>query len=79
MSGGVAMEERKFTVIQKEIIKVLSIKGASYALPVTSGELGETLNVTPSYIREQAKVLERRGVLAVRRGPGGGYFININN
>ncbi len=73
------MGERKFSVIQKEIIRVLSIKGASYALPVTSEELGGTLNVTPSYIREQAKALERIGVLAVRRGPGGGYFINFNN
>lgn len=70
------MKKKELTVIQKEIIKVLDNKSASYALPVTSEELGGTLNVTPSYIREQAKALERIGILSVRRGPGGGYFLN---
>ena len=66
------MEE--LTTIQKEILRLLRKKGASYADPVSSEKMGEKLNVTPSYVREQAKQLEKKGVIAVRRGPGGGYF-----
>ncbi len=64
----------KISLIQKEIIRLLQKKGATYAHPLKSKEMGEKLNVTPSYIREQAKILEKKGVIAVRRGPGGGYF-----
>lgn len=65
---------KEITLIQKEIIRLLQKKGATYAHPLKSKDLGAKLNVTPSYIREQAKVLEKKGVIAVRRGPGGGYF-----
>ncbi len=64
----------KMPLIQREIIRLLQNKGATYAHPLKSKEMGEKLNVTPSYIREQAKLLEKKGVIAVRRGPGGGYF-----
>ncbi len=62
------------TTIQKEIVRFLRINRATYAQPVNSEKIGGHLNVTPSYVREQAKRLEKQGVIAVRRGPGGGYF-----
>jgi len=62
--------------IQKEILKLLKKNQASYASPISSSELSRRLNVTPSYIREQAKELNLLGLLEVRRGPGGGYFID---
>ncbi|MDA8212012.1 MAG: Rrf2 family transcriptional regulator [Clostridia bacterium] len=61
--------------IQKEILRLLQEHKASYAHPMNSAELSRQLNVTPSYIREQAKQLFSLGLLDVRRGPGGGYFI----
>lgn len=71
--------EDGLTTIQKEILKVLQAKSASYASPVNSHELGQRLNVTPSYVREQAKIMEKKGMVAVRRGPGGGYFTYSEN
>lgn len=65
------------TTIQKEIMRILWNKQSSYATPVNSQEIGKLLNITPSYIREQAKRLEKMGYISVRRGPGGGYFSSI--
>lgn len=62
--------------IQKEILRLLKKNQATYASPVSSSELSKQLNVTPSYIREHAKELNSMGLLEVRRGPGGGYFLD---
>lgn len=62
-------------VLQKEILRVLLERGTSYANPVNSQEIGKLLNVTPSYIREQMKILQSMTLVEVRNGPGGGYFI----
>lgn len=64
-------------VIQIEILKLLYNLKSNYANPVNSRELGKLLNVTPSYIREQAKKLQKEGYVSVRKGPGGGYFLSI--
>ncbi len=66
-------------VLQQEIMRVLQERGTSYAYPVTSQEIGELLNVTPSYIREQMKILQTMTLVEVRNGPGGGYFIKNHN
>lgn len=65
----------KLPVIQKEIVRLLKRKESSYAAPVNSYQLGASLNASPAYIREQAKKLERKGIISVRRGPGGGYYL----
>lgn len=67
--------QSELTIIQKEILRLLMKKSATYASPVNSTDLGNGLNAAPSYIREQAKILEKKGRVAVRRGPGGGYFV----
>ena len=74
MRGEAGLVMENLSIIQKEIIRFLQIKRATYAQPVNSEKIGGYLNVTPSYVREQAKRLEKKGVIAVRRGPGGGYF-----
>ncbi len=56
-------------------MRILKENRTSYANPMNSWAISRRLNVTPSYIREQAKRLSDRGLLNVRRGPGGGYFI----
>lgn len=66
-------------VLQQEIMRVLQERGTSYANPVTSQEIGDLLNVTPSYIREQMKILQTMTLVEVRNGPGGGYFIKNHN
>lgn len=66
---------RRISVIHEEILKVLRKNKATYARPISSDEMGETLNVTPSYIREQIKVLQKLDLIGVRRGRGGGYYI----
>ncbi len=66
----------QLTYIQQEIMGILRRAGASYANPVSSAEISKTLNVTPSYVREQGKALFDGGLIRVRRGPGGGYFLN---
>lgn len=47
----------ELTYIQQEIMGILKRSGASYANPVSSAEISKTLNVTPSYVREQGKAL----------------------
>ncbi|PKM82401.1 MAG: AsnC family transcriptional regulator [Firmicutes bacterium HGW-Firmicutes-14] len=63
------------TTIHHEIIRVLRENSASYVNPVTSDIIGNALNVTPSYIREQMTPLQKMDMVGVRRGPGGGYFL----
>ncbi|MDA8233886.1 MAG: Rrf2 family transcriptional regulator [Clostridia bacterium] len=66
----------RLTYIQEEIIGILQRVQATYAYPVSSEEISKELNVTSSYIREQTKILRLEGLVQVRRGPGGGYFLN---
>lgn len=62
--------------IHEEILKLLEKAEASYANPLSSQQISGMLNVTPSYVREQSKLLQEKGYIQVRRGPGGGYFLN---
>ncbi|BAS28792.1 Rrf2 family transcriptional regulator [Limnochorda pilosa] len=62
--------------IHHEILRVLAQRASSYARPVTSSEIGRELNVAPSYVREQVLTLKGRRLVRVRRGPGGGYYID---
>lgn len=61
--------------IHEEILKVLRAKGATYAFPICSDVLGEALNLNPSYVREQVRLLQKLQLVGVRRGRGGGYFL----
>ena len=62
--------------LHKEILRILEEKDSSYARPVRSQEIGEALNVSPSYVREMTTILQDRGLVRVRRGRGGGYYIS---
>ncbi|HHV94527.1 MAG TPA: AsnC family transcriptional regulator [Firmicutes bacterium] len=66
----------ELTPLHKEILRVLIEKDSSYARPVRSQEIGEALNVSPSYVREMTTLLQDRDLVRVRRGRGGGYYIN---
>lgn len=66
----------EMTNLQREIMKVLKQNNSTYANPVSSEEIGRRLNVNPSYVREQMKVLQKRSLVLVRNGPGGGYFLD---
>lgn len=61
--------------LHQEIVLLLHQKAASYAWPLNSREIGAMLQVTPSYIRSQLSQLVKTGMIAVRRGNGGGYYI----
>ena len=61
--------------IHQEIYRLLKKKDTSYANPLSSLFLGRALNVSASYVREQAHAMLVKGIIQVRRGPGGGYFI----
>ncbi len=66
----------QITDIQQEILRVLRKKDATYAYPLSSDEISREINVTPSYVREQAQEMQDKGLIKARRGPGGGYYIN---
>lgn len=61
--------------LHQEIVLLLHKKATSYAWPMNSREIGDMLQVTPSYVRSQLSQLVKEGVIAVRRGNGGGYYI----
>jgi len=61
--------------VQREILRALRQNKASYAFPLSSDRLSKELHVTPSYVREQTRAMREKGMVQVRRGPGGGYFI----
>ncbi|MDI3280270.1 MAG: AsnC family transcriptional regulator [Bacillota bacterium] len=65
----------RMSPIHEEILRVLREKEASYASPICSEVLGEKLNLTPSYVREQVRLLQELRLVGVRRGRGGGYFL----
>ncbi len=68
--------EKEITDVQKEILNVLKQNYASYACPISSMEISRAINVTPSYVREQANEMQILGLIKARRGPGGGYYLN---
>ncbi|MGE5507515.1 MAG: Rrf2 family transcriptional regulator [Chitinophagales bacterium] len=65
----------QLAVVHQEILRALTETQASYAHPVCSVALARRLNLTPSYVREQAQVLRALNLVEVRRGRGGGYFL----
>lgn len=65
----------KWSDLQYQILEILSDRKASYAEPVVSRELGLHLNITPSYIRRKIQPLQEEGIVGVRRGKGGGYYL----
>lgn len=73
------MDRDRLGPIHQEILRLLIQHQASYARPLSSAELGLALRVTPSYVREQARLLRRRRLLSVRRGRGGGYYLTPAN
>ncbi len=70
------MEVIKVRAIHEEILRVLKEKCATYALPITSQEIGKEINVSPPYVRDKTRDLNRIGLVNVRRGPGGGYYLS---
>ncbi len=73
------MDRDRLGPIHQEILRLLTQRQASYARPVSSAELGMELRVAPSYIRAQARLLRRFKLVSVRRGRGGGYYLNRAN
>lgn len=67
----------QITDVQKEILRVLKKHNATYAHPLSSEGISREINVTPSYVREQAQEMQEKWLIKARRGPGGGYFIYI--
>jgi DNA-binding IscR family transcriptional regulator len=66
----------ELTPIHEEILRILKQKDSSYACPVRSQEIGDALNVSPSYVREMTALLQGLDLVRVRRGRGGGYYLN---
>ncbi len=64
-----------YDYLENQILILLKDKNASYAFPLNSKEIGESLNITPSYIRKKIKKMEDDGLIGVRKGSGGGYFL----
>ena len=67
----------EFITIHDQVVRCLMNLDTSYAHPISSQHLGELLNVTPSYIRERMRALIDLKLVGVRRGRGGGYFLNM--
>jgi DNA-binding IscR family transcriptional regulator len=61
--------------IHHEILGSLAKGKATFAQPLSSDLLGKLLNVTPSYVRERMQLLISLGLVGVRHGRGGGYYI----
>ena len=66
----------ELTPIHEEILRILKQKDSSYACPVRSQEIGDALNVSPSYVREMTALLQGLDLVRVRRGRGGGDYLN---
>ncbi len=62
--------------VQEEILRVLKERSSSYSNPISSREISRVLNITPSYVREQARPLKQHDLVNVRRGQGGGYYLS---
>lgn len=68
-------DEEGLSTLQRYILAYLRSVNASYARPVRSAELAQQFNITDSYAREQTRPLVVRGLVAVRGGPKGGYYL----
>jgi predicted transcriptional regulator len=66
----------ELTPIHEEILRILKQKDSSYACPVRSQEIGDALNVSPSYVREMTALLQGLDLVRVRRGRGGVYYLS---
>lgn len=65
----------KLSSLEKEILIILKLEETSYANPMPSYELGKRLNVSPAHIRSVIRNLKKLELVGVRKGPGGGYFL----
>ncbi len=70
--------QRKWQTLHYEIINCLRKKESSYASPVDSSVLGDELNITPSYIRGIIRPLIESGLVGVRMGRRGGYYLAVD-
>ncbi|GEM_PF-1400108 len=70
--------ENDWQQVHYEILRFLKKKEAGYADPVGSDSLGDSLNITPSYIRGVIGPLVDSGVVGVRMGRRGGYYLNVD-
>ncbi|MEW6045231.1 MAG: Rrf2 family transcriptional regulator [Bacillota bacterium] len=70
-----ASDDPTLTPLQRYILAYLEDVNASYAQPVRSVELARQFNITDSYARGQARALVLKGLVAVRGGPKGGYYL----
>jgi DNA-binding IscR family transcriptional regulator len=61
--------------LHRELLRILNEGNTTYASPMTSEEIGNILHVTAAHVRRQLKFLMDKGLVDVRRGPGGGYYI----
>lgn len=64
-----------YNCLHEEVFKLLTRQETSYSKPMNSQEIGERLQVTPSYIRSQLSQLVKMKQVGVRRGNGGGYYV----
>jgi predicted transcriptional regulator len=67
------------TALEENILEILQVERTDYAHPMTSEELGKRLQLNPAYVRERMMSLIKKGLVQVRRGPGGGYYICDRN
>lgn len=61
--------------VQRHILHYLRRSGATYRQAAPSSVIAAALNLYPSYVREQARDLVNRGLLCVRPGRRGGYYL----
>lgn len=62
--------------LQRLILAHVVARNARFTHPVNSRDLAQAFNVCPSYAREQARQLVRHGLLEVRPGRKGGYYLS---
>ncbi|NLG68398.1 MAG: Rrf2 family transcriptional regulator [Firmicutes bacterium] len=67
---------RPLSPVQDGILRYLRLHGACYARPVSSQRLAQVFRASPAYIRQEASDLVRSHRLRVRRGKGGGYYLD---
>lgn len=70
MGSGVALD-----MIQDLILEYLRKRSATYSRPVPSRDIADALHICWSYARARTRELVERGMVAVRGGPGGGYYL----
>ena len=73
-AGRAPEDPEALPAVQRLILDYLRQCGANYWQAVPSQVIARALNLFPSYVREQAHQLVRRGLAGVRQGRGGGYY-----